>query len=209
MDMMWLAATMSGRRVSQVDVAAWGLVSYRKIEEAAVRAGLYGDNDLTDNNTVTQASGKIGNAAQFAVANLEYLSIASNSTLQVADEDFWLAGWVLLNDKDVMGCAIASSPGSLEAEYLLLCQSGASRFDVTRNGGTQVPTVNGTTLTSARVDHFFLALHDAAADTIHLRIDDGVATSQATGARTGCRHDGSAQYRPPCISGRCPPRWSH
>lgn len=50
------------------------LVSYWPLEEASgTREDAHGDNDLSDNNTVTQASGLQGNAAQFALVNGEYL----------------------------------------------------------------------------------------------------------------------------------------
>lgn len=51
------------------------LISYWKLEEASgSRADSFGSNTLTDNNTVTQATGKLGNAGQFTAANSEYLS---------------------------------------------------------------------------------------------------------------------------------------
>lgn len=72
-----------------------GLISYWKLEEASgTRVDSYGTNDLTDNNTVTQAEGKLGQAAQFTRANSEYLSIADNASLSTGDIDFTMAVWV-------------------------------------------------------------------------------------------------------------------
>ena len=51
------------------------LVAYYELEEASgSRADSKGSNTLTDNNTVTSATGKQGDAAVMVIANSEYLS---------------------------------------------------------------------------------------------------------------------------------------
>lgn len=71
-----------------------GLVSYWKLDEAGgQRNDSHGTNHLTDNNTVTQAAGKIGDAAQFTGANSEYLSVADNASLvwtSAFSASFWI-----------------------------------------------------------------------------------------------------------------------
>ena len=79
-----------------------GLVSYWKLEEASgSRADSFGTNTLTDNNTVTQAAGKLGQAGLFTQANTEYLSIASNTGLQFGEKDWTLTAWIKLTSKSV------------------------------------------------------------------------------------------------------------
>lgn len=76
-----------------------GLVSYWDLEEASgTRYDLHGSNNLTDNNTVTSAAGKIGNAALFTSANSEYLSItdASQTGLEPSGNMSW-SFWVYFN----------------------------------------------------------------------------------------------------------------
>lgn len=71
-----------------------GLVSYWPLGEASgTRDDSAGSNDLTDNNTVTQAAGKIGDAASFVAANSEYLSVADNATLDFTTA-FSLSAWI-------------------------------------------------------------------------------------------------------------------
>lgn len=66
-----------------------GLVSYWKLDEASgQRDDSHGTNHLTDNNTVTQAVGKIGNAASFASATLEYLSRVDGADMRPANYSF-------------------------------------------------------------------------------------------------------------------------
>lgn len=72
------------------------LVSYWKLDETSgTRADSHGSNSLTDNNTVTYATGKINNSASFDDANSEYLSIAdaSQSGLDFTS-DFSVSCWV-------------------------------------------------------------------------------------------------------------------
>ena len=75
------------------------LVSYLELEEASgTRNDSHGTNHLADNNTVTQAAGKIGNAAHFTGANSEYLSIADNASLGFTTA-FSVSFWVKITDK--------------------------------------------------------------------------------------------------------------
>src|SRR3990167_8248201 len=71
------------------------LMAYFKLDEASgTRVDSKSTNDLTDNNTVTQAVGKVANAAQFTSANSEYLSIGDTLDLSTGDIDFTISGWM-------------------------------------------------------------------------------------------------------------------
>jgi hypothetical protein len=55
-----------------------GLVAYWTLDEGSgTRVDSHGSNNLSDNNTVGSATGKIGNAASFVEANSEYLDLSS------------------------------------------------------------------------------------------------------------------------------------
>lgn len=74
------------------------LVSYWEMEEASgTRVDSHGGNDLTDNNTVTQSTGIISNAAVYTAANSEYLSRADNASLSITG-DMSVQWWVYLTD---------------------------------------------------------------------------------------------------------------
>lgn len=73
------------------------LISYWELEEASgTRVDSHGSNDLTDNNTVGQGTGKQGNCADLESGNSEYFSItdASQSGLDVTTGDISVAMWV-------------------------------------------------------------------------------------------------------------------
>lgn len=71
-----------------------GLVSYWTLDEASgTRDDAHAANNLTDNNTVGQAAGKIGNAGLFINSNSEFLSVADNATLDFTTA-FTVSAWI-------------------------------------------------------------------------------------------------------------------
>lgn len=84
-------------KVTAANLLADGVVGYWKLDEASgTRADSSPNgNDLTDNNTVASAAGKISNAGDFERSNSEWLSRtdAAQVGLNLAD-DFSIAGWL-------------------------------------------------------------------------------------------------------------------
>jgi hypothetical protein len=68
-----------------------GLAAYYPFETLTLDATGHGNN-LTNTNGVTQAAGKVGQAASFVAANSQQLQIASNLPLQINGDWTW-AGW--------------------------------------------------------------------------------------------------------------------
>src|SRR3954464_8446679 len=66
------------------------LVSYWKLSDVNDSVG---GNTLTNGNTVTFTSGKIGNAATFVAASSQRLSHAANAALRTGDIDFTIPAW--------------------------------------------------------------------------------------------------------------------
>jgi Concanavalin A-like lectin/glucanases superfamily len=175
------------------------LVCYWKLDEASgTRYDSVGGMDLTDNNTVTQAGGKIGSAGQFVSANSEYLSRASEATLQTGDIDFTFCLWVYLDsnestrfllskDDDTAGSreyGIAfSDGGSLKFNFAMFT---AVDSGVNLAAALPAPPLNATW-------YFLVAWHDATANTINIRINDATTYSLGTGG--SLQAAGSAQFR--------------
>lgn len=73
------------------------LSAHWKLDEASgTRVDAHSSYDLTDNNTVASAAGKLGNAADFELANSEHLSVADAADLSPTDQSFSVAAWVQL-----------------------------------------------------------------------------------------------------------------
>lgn len=105
------------------------LISYWKLDEASgTRSDSVGSNHLTDTNTVTQAAGKLGNAAQFVSANSEYLSIASNASLQVGGLIDWtFAGWFQIASSGLFAIAGKDAVGT--PEWSMYGRSSTNRWE--------------------------------------------------------------------------------
>jgi hypothetical protein len=166
------------------------LVAHWKLEEASgVRADSHGANHLSDNNSTGQAAGKLGNAAHFAAANEESLAIADNAALSMGDIDFTLAGWVYFDTLGAGGLAAKWGPGPA-FEYMVYFDGTNLRFYVSANGSASVSIANSQSI-SAATWYFFVAWHDAVANTISLSVNNNTAASLSHSAGV---FDGSAAF---------------
>lgn len=161
------------------------LIAYWLLGEASgTRADSHGANNLTDNNTVTQATGIQGNAAQFTAANSESLSIADNTDLSMGDIDFTLCCWAYLDSTGVTKDFMAKhlSAGDQRA-YRLNIQASNQAFFYVDPLGTAIGEASVTATTfgawAASAWHFVIAWHDATANTINIQVDDTGVNSTA------------------------------
>lgn len=160
------------------------LISYWELDEASgTRADAHDDNDLTDNNTVTSATGKVGDAADFERDNSEFLSIADNADVSTGDIDFTWALWVRPETLPAAAMAVLSKDNGSVWEYeIYISSTGAVRFYVENGGSSEEVTTpditasNGTWL-------FIVAWHDATNNQLAIQVDNGtpVAESYAGG----------------------------
>ena len=163
------------------------LIGYWQMEETSgTRADSWGDNDLTDNNTVGYADGIIDNAASFNRANNEYLSHANNADLDTGDVDFTTSAWVYMETLTSTGVMLR------DVEYALWYDADLNRFAMTVNDPacTQLTVLYGNTPVVTDTWYFLAAWHDATDDELGIRIngnetivpyDDGVCDSSTTG----------------------------
>jgi len=113
------------------------LVAYWKLDEASgSRADSKGSHTLSDINTVTQAAGKHGNAAQFTAANLERLNLADDANFRINTNALTIAGWFYLDSLNENRAIIAK-----RAEWVLYVD-GANKptFNFPGDGTIQTPT---------------------------------------------------------------------
>lgn len=160
------------------------LVSYWKLDEASgTRADANYVNDLTDNNTVTQTTGKINNAGQFTAANSEYLSRVDNDQISTGDIDFTLAAWVYHDTKTATQVHISkrATPAGAAIEHMVRYNSASDRFQFTVGDGTTSQTLNADNFGSPSTGtwYYIVAWHDATANTINIQVNNGTANSAA------------------------------
>jgi Concanavalin A-like lectin/glucanases superfamily len=157
------------------------LISYWELEEASgTRNDSHSTNHLTDNNTVTQVTGKVGNAAQFTAPNTEYLSIVDNASLSTEDIDFTIAAWVFLDSiADNRGIAGKIGPSGTAEWYLQYKTSPTNRFEfyvyTSDAGSSNFIQANTLGAVSTGQWYFIIAWHDTAVDKIFISVNNGAA----------------------------------
>lgn len=154
------------------------LISYWKLDEASgTRVDVHGSNDLTDNNTVGSASGKINNGADFESANSEFLSHTSNSDLQTGDIDFTFTAWINIETL-VHGIIVSKDDDAANSrDYTLdMGDFQSPRFYI--KGGTHLVEWSGDLSTSTW--YFIVGWHDATANTVNLQVNNATPESATT-----------------------------
>ena len=166
------------------------LVAFWKLGEASGnRADSIGSNTLVDNNTVTQADGKVGKAAQFTRANAEYFSVADNTDLSTGDVDFTVSVWIYIDALPGGGAAFLEIINKYHSvtnqrEWLIDWSEAANllSFAVSPDGSTS-GTANQVFATSFGVPPvatwiFIVAWHDSVNNTINIQVNDGPIESE-------------------------------
>ena len=184
------------------------LVAFWKLGEASgARADSIGSNTLADNSTVTQAVGKIGNAAQFTRANVEFLDIADNTDMSAGDIDFTFGCWIYMDSKPVgvVDMIVASkwtSSGD-QREWGLTWDENDDSFnffvspDGEAAGSVEVEASSfGTPSLATWI--FILVWHDSVNNTINIQINDGPIDSKA---HTAGVFDGTSSFKLGQING--------
>jgi hypothetical protein len=156
------------------------LIAFWELEEASgSRLDSHGSNHLTDNNTVTQTTGKVGNCGQFTAANNESLSIADNADLSTGDINYTICAWVMLDSKTTFRM-IANKFGDTQGtnqEYSLRYTSSSDRFELLVRSAAASSSVESSTLGSPATGtwYFIVAWHDADNDLLGISVNAGAA----------------------------------
>lgn len=164
------------------------LISYWKLDEASgTRNDAHGANHLTDNNTVTQAAGRIGNAGQFTSANSEYLSIADNAALSTGDIDFTIAFWVYYDSNFSSIITKGTSETTAGREYVVKAIAGGNNIVFQVSDGASETTLFGGPNLALGSWYYVIVWHDSVGDTINRQVNDGGVDSVAwsTGVQDG------------------------
>jgi hypothetical protein len=172
------------------------LVAYWKMEEAssATRNDSKGTNHLTNNGTVAQIAGKLGNAAGFD-NSADVLTCADNAVLSMGDVDMTLGGWFYwdaITNAVLAGKAL--SAGGANQDYTLACSGGVIQFRVNPTGSETIVSSGITPQTGQW--YFIVGWHDAANDLIGIEVRDssGNTLASVTTPHAGGINDGAANF---------------
>lgn len=151
-----------------------------------------GANNLTNTNSATFTTGKLGGATgatQLVAASSQYWSIADNAALSMGDVDFTICAWVYADSRPAAdGIVSKSTSGGLNVntEYTIGCQTVPNHFAFFVGDGTTLGQVSSTSFGGPAVATWYcvIAWHDSVNDTLNIQINDGTIDSVAW--TTGC-----------------------
>jgi Concanavalin A-like lectin/glucanases superfamily len=167
------------------------LVSYWAFETEWVDSMVASGNNLSSTNGVTQATGLIGQAATFASASNQFLSVSDDASLRVAGEDFTLAVWV--NPSSSQSCNLWNKENGqgTSAGYRLDLNSGTPRF-LTFNNGSVVGNVSASGALAANAWSLVIAWQDTTLGTVNIQVNNATPIS---GSYTGEASDDTSPLR--------------
>ncbi len=142
----------------------------------------HGANDLTNNNSATFATGKVGNAVDVERGSTQFLSRADNTDLSTGDIDWTLNAWVKVEAVDGSNnlVFVAKDDSGNHAEYYLFYQGSSSQFRLEVYGATGFGSqgaVNATTFGSVSTGTWYMvtAWHDATNNQVGIAVNAGTA----------------------------------
>lgn len=165
------------------------LISHWKLNEASGNAlDSHGANDLTDNNTVGTAAGKIGNSRDFEKGNVEYFNRADNTDFSLgSDTAFEMSCWINLESITLRDPIIAKGAvTSVGDEYLLWIGDGGGsqpriQLHVGNGGSSQNVSANTFGALSTGTWYHIRAWHDPATDVIGVSVNNVEDTAAWSG----------------------------
>jgi hypothetical protein len=155
------------------------LVSFWNMEEGTglVRMDSHGFFHLSDNATVGQASGIVGEATDHIRTNNEFLDIVDKELMHVASGDFGFAGWFYLDDKSQQQDLYSKWNASAdERQYSTLWRSSDDRMvTFLSDDGTAADTTLVADAFGKVSDgdwHFIAVWRDTGSGNLYISVDD-------------------------------------
>lgn len=119
-------------------------------------------------------------AGQFTAANGKYLSVASNSTLQIGDVDFFLSCWVRFDSTGTNRPIIAKWDNTgTNREYLIFLDTSTQLAFVLYDGSSQVNVADTGLAVATDTWYFILAWHDKTNNTANLKINNRTTVTES------------------------------
>jgi hypothetical protein len=179
----WRPAATNETQIESWDTSLTdSLISYWKLDETSgTRVDSWGTNDLTDNNTVTYVTGVVNNAADFTLANSEYLSIADNPALSASDIDYTISAWVNLKTTSGSQHIVSKSGTFAEREYILFYDGSRFAYYIYDVGGSVACSATANNLGAPSINTWYhlVAWHDATANTCNIEGNNGTPDTAA------------------------------
>lgn len=173
-----------------------GLVAYWPLNETATSGDVTAKDesgkgyDMTSNNSVLSAVGKVGNSRDFIAANSEFLSIASNADLQFGQRDWTVSLW--FNAGSFVGQLVTKDlSGQRELEFRTgTFGDNAVIATLFHSGGAEFLAINSL---STGVWNFVALRFVASTNVVTMRVNTTTTTTTVPAGQT--LNTGTAQLQ--------------
>jgi hypothetical protein len=159
-----------------------GLIAWWELNEASgTREDSHSTNDLTDNNTVTAASGKKGNAGVFVAANNESLTIDDNAGLSGDDATPITFGtWVYMSSLGGGVNQYIFSKYEGTPEYRLYYNGTTDRFSVTFcNSASSCPSATANNFGAPSLNTWYFIMAGSDGTNVWISVNAGTRNTSA------------------------------
>src|SRR5262245_6241444 len=178
-----LALKRRGRAGAAGSTLLSGLLDYWALSDLTS----VNSHSLTNVNAATFVTGKLGNCTQLVRASVQHLDLTPFTGLRPGNSSLTVQAWAWA-DSDASFRIITGIWGGVgnQKEWCLRRDAGGLAFTVSNDGAAEVVVNNGAAPTVGTWYHL-LGWHDAAADTVNLRVNGGtvVSAAHAAGIFTG------------------------
>jgi hypothetical protein len=144
----------------------------------------YGANHLTNINSVTFATGKVGNAGDFERSSTQKFTLTDNTAVSVVlGEELTIAAWVWLESLSTTQHLVTKGASGSANEYILQSTNTRFRFltfDTPGFIGTGSAVADTLGVPATGTWYFVVAWHDETADTDNIQINNGTIDSGAS-----------------------------
>jgi hypothetical protein len=158
------------------------LIAYWKLDESSgTRNDSHSTNHLTENGTVTAATGKINNGCTFGINASNHLSRDDNAALSTGDIDYMFAAWVKLTtgaigERRTFVSKVSGDNPSYAGEHEFLYDEPTNRFmfRLINADFSATNNVSATTLGAPSVDTWYLVFwgHDSVNNKVYIAVND-------------------------------------
>lgn len=173
----------AGKTVRQPTNVNANMAAYFPFDGDAKDKAEVSQNNLSDNNTVTQSTGAASKAGSFASANGEYLATTSG-TMDVPSQSFTFAAWVNLADKSAERAILSKYLSGSSGAYYLYYNSSSDRFTFLLANGTDNGAITASSFGSPSTNtwYYVVAWFDVSTGYASIQVNNGAIDTDIPGA---------------------------
>lgn len=156
----------------------------------------FSSNNLTNVNTTTFSTGKVGNASYHVRASNQNLSIADNDDVSLGDRDWTIAGWFYLDNITNVQTILSkrNATTSTNNEFTLIFNTTGAKLEFYQfnSGTTANAALQSSGTISATTWYYYIIWHNNTDNKLYMQVNGGTVSEVAL---TVVPYDGASSFR--------------